>query len=276
VIALIGVRAIAPSSCAARHLPRRYAFEAFDLGVDLAKLQVQHRLAGISGPVIGGRGGDLLAQRVDASAQRHDLRCVFGIDRQLLGQFPLQVAQLALVVGQHIVIGGDLAGRLVDLDDACTLVDQRGQLALCRGTAFLKDGLPAETEGLVGRQRIGVFGLELADLRAAIGKFGRQALHLVFEEVERAFGAPGPQLHIGRDDPCDVFVDHVGGDLTRTRLETHGNDRSLVPAATALDRGHLLHLLDHDRRVSVECHVRKRRTRWRYPEDWPASAAVRG
>jgi hypothetical protein len=32
--------------------------------------------------------GDLLAQRLDASAQRDDLRRVFGIDRQLLRQFP--------------------------------------------------------------------------------------------------------------------------------------------------------------------------------------------
>jgi hypothetical protein len=84
----------------------------------------------------------------------------------------------------------------------------------------------------------------------------------LLEEVERAFGAPGPQLHIGGDDPGDVFVDHIGGDLTRARLEAHGDDRGLVAAAAALDRGHLLHLRRRRRRASVEC-SRRRRTRWR-------------
>ncbi|MGB0767972.1 MAG: hypothetical protein ACPGYV_09710, partial [Phycisphaeraceae bacterium] len=54
----------------------------------------------------------------------------------------------------------------------------------------------------------------LADPRAARVKLRGETLHFLLEEVERAFGAAGAQFHIGGDDAGDIFIDHIGGDLT--------------------------------------------------------------
>jgi hypothetical protein len=125
----------------------------------------------------------------------------------------------------------DLAGGLVDLDDARALVDQRGQLALRRGERSCRTAwrLRRKVWSAGRASAFSAWNWLIWALRLA--KLGRQTLHLVFEEVERAFGAPGPQLHIGGDDPGDVFVDHIGGDLPRPRLEAHGDDGGLVAAA---------------------------------------------
>jgi hypothetical protein len=172
------------------------------------------------------------------------LRGVFGIDRQKLRQFALEIAQLALVVGQGIIGVRDLASRLVDRDDARALVDERGQLALRRRAAFLEHGLPVEAELLIGRQGVGVLGLELADPGAAGVELAGETLHLLLEEVERTLGAAGPELDIGGDDARDVFVDHVGGDLAGPRLEGNGDDGGLVAPARAGDARTALHQLD--------------------------------
>jgi hypothetical protein len=104
VIALSGVREMASSS-RSQFGPGFFdhALQRLDLGVDLAELQVENGLARRWSGVLGlDCPPTCVAQGVDAAAQRDDLRGVFGIDRQKLRQFALEVAQLALVVGQDM------------------------------------------------------------------------------------------------------------------------------------------------------------------------------